>query len=140
MTGRPDAPSLVVRDRMRAQRRQDTSAELEVRVRLHRAGLRYRVAFPVPGMPRRSIDVAFTRMRVAVFIDGCYWHRCPVHHVPAKHNSDWWAEKLEANVRRDRETAGHLRSRGWTVRRFWEHEDPEVVAAEIIAMIREIDE
>src|SRR5699024_7247259 len=104
----PDAPSQEVRDRMRAQRRKDTAAEMEVRQVLHRRGLRYRVGLPVPGMARRSIDIAFTRARVAVFVDGCYWHRCPLHHVPAKHNSAWWAEKLESNVRRDRDTSEHL--------------------------------
>jgi len=123
---------------MRAQRRKDTAAEMEVRQVLHRRGLRYRVGLPVPGMARRSIDIAFTRARVAVFVDGCYWHRCPLHHVPAKHNSAWWAEKLESNVRRDRDTSEHLVNLGWVVRRFWEHQDPEFVAEEISATVRRV--
>ena len=136
MSDPPAAVSPAVRNRMRAQRRQNTAAELDVRRILHRAGMRYRVGFSVPGMARRSIDIAFTRAHVAIFIDGCYWHRCPQHHVPARHNSGWWAEKLEGNVRRDRDTTEHLMSLGWYVRRFWEHEDPRAVASEIVSIVR----
>lgn len=125
---RPAPRNEVVRARLQRQRRQDTEPEYRLRRMLHSAGLRYRVGYPVPEMTRRSIDVAFPGHQVAVFVDGCYWHRCPVHHVPAKNNSEWWARKLESNVLRDAETSDHLRRLGWIVLRFWEHEDVTVVA------------
>lgn len=102
---------------------------------LHAAGYRYRVNYPVPGMPRRTIDVAFTRLRVAVFIDGCFWHGCPVHGQTPVANRSWWADKLETNRARDRSTSLHLTEAGWTVLRVWEHIPPteafEFVRAEL---------
>ncbi|WP_207632119.1 very short patch repair endonuclease [Occultella kanbiaonis] len=106
----------------------DTRPEMELRALLHATGLRYRVAYPVPGWPRRTIDIAFTRIHVAVFVDGCFWHRCPLHGTQPRSNADWWASKLEANVRRDAETTAHLRALGWQVLRFWEHEEPRSAA------------
>ncbi|WP_344770909.1 very short patch repair endonuclease [Aeromicrobium panaciterrae] len=103
------------------QRSRDTLPELELRHALHGMGYRYRVNFPVPGMPRRSIDVAFTRSKVAVFVDGCFWHGCPVHATWPKTNADWWKRKILRNRARDSETSELLRSQGWTVVRIWEH-------------------
>ena len=128
-----EAPSPVPLDahverRMKAQRRLGTSPELLLRRELHRRGLRYRVGLSVPGMPRRSIDIAFTRAKVAVFVDGCFWHRCPQHSVPVKNNATWWSAKLETNVTRDRETSAALTAAGWLVLRVWEHEDPVAAA------------
>lgn len=114
---------------MRAQRVFDTNPELRLRRELHRRGLRYRVGLKVPGMPRRTIDIAFTKSKVAVFVDGCFWHQCPEHSVPVKHNSTWWASKLEANVERDRDTTAQLEGNGWKVLRIWEHLPPEDAAA-----------
>lgn len=108
---------------MSVARRKDTKPELDLRRILHSHGMRYRVVYPVPGRPRRSIDVAFTRTKVAVFIDGCFWHACPVHRTQPRANSEWWMEKLARNVARDRETDQHLTALGWIVLRFWEHED-----------------
>lgn len=103
-----------------------------MRRRLHAAGLRYRVAFRVPGQRRRSIDIAFTRVRLAVFIDGCFWHSCPEHlHLP-RANSAWWVVKLETKQLRDLSVTAQLEGMGWTIRRFWEHEDPDDVAAAVI--------
>lgn len=96
---------------------------------LHAAGLRYRVNFPVPGMPRRSIDIAFSRAKVAVFLDGCFWHGCPEHATHPKSNAEWWRAKLNKNMMRDHETTEHLRSSGWVVLRFWEHEIPDSIAS-----------
>jgi len=88
---------------MAHQKRQDTKPEVVLRKRLHARGYRFRVAYPVPGMPRRTIDIAFPRRRVAVFVDGCFWHACPTHGVKPKNNKDWWADKLAGNrVRRRR--------------------------------------
>lgn len=100
-------------------------------------GLRYRVQFPVPGLPRRTIDVAFPRAKVAIFVDGCFWHGCPVHSVPSKHNAEWWEAKLKMNRTRDRETTALLAAGGWTVLRFWEHEDPARAAMVVLTAVSE---
>ncbi len=121
---------------MRTQRRGDTAPELALRSELHGLGLRFRVGVKVPGNARRTIDIAFPKQRVAVFVDGCFWHRCPDHSIPAKNNSDWWATKLEANVARDVETTALLVDQGWQVVRVWEHEDPTEVAASIKKLVR----
>ncbi|WP_405996492.1 very short patch repair endonuclease [Streptomyces sp. NBC_00986] len=120
---------------MSRQASKDTEAELAVRRLLHASGLRYRVEYPVPGMPRRRIDVAFTRAKVAVLIDGCFWHGCPEHATRPKANADWWRTKLNRNMARDRETTEHLRTAGWTVLRFWEHMPAEEVAATVRATV-----
>ncbi|MZD05788.1 DNA mismatch endonuclease Vsr [Streptomyces sp. SID5785] len=116
---------------MSRQASKNTGAELAVRRLLHAAGMRYRVEYPVPGMPRRRIDIAFTRVKIAVLIDGCFWHGCPMHATQPKANAAWWREKLDRNMARDRETTEHLHAEGWTVLRFWEHEDPKDVAVRI---------
>ncbi len=79
-------------------------------------------------MPRRTIDIAFTRHKVAVFLDGCFWHSCPDHGSSPRTNAEWWRAKLDRNIKRDRETTEHLCGLGWTVLRFWEHEAPDAVA------------
>lgn len=110
---------------MQSNRSRDTKPELRLRKALHALGLRYLVATrPVPQI-RRSADVVFTRARIAVFIDGCFWHGCPTHHTVAKTNADFWAAKVEANRRRDRETDEMLKEQGWLVIRIWEHDPPE---------------
>jgi len=108
--------------RMSRQARRDTAPEVALRRELHRRGLRFRVDWPLPGLPRRRADIAFTRRKVAVFVDGCFWHSCPEHATAPVSNGGWWADKLANNVRRDRQTDKHLRSLGWSVLRFWEHE------------------
>ena len=116
---------------MSALRRRDTNPELEIRRLLHAAGLRYRVAYPVPGRPRRTIDIAFTRRKVAVFVDGCFWHGCPEHGTSPTSNAEWWSAKLAANQARDADTAAHLEALGWFVLRMWEHERPTSAAERI---------
>ncbi len=121
---------------MLGNRRRDTSPELAVRRLLHAAGLRYRVDFaPLGG--RRWADIVFTRRRIAVYIDGCFWHGCPQHATHPKRNADYWLPKLAHNIERDRETDAQLRAAGWTVLRFWEHEAPAAVAAQIAAAVRD---
>jgi DNA mismatch endonuclease (patch repair protein) len=120
---------------MSRQGTRDTAPEIAVRRLLHSAGLRYRVNVPVPGMPRRTIDIVFGRAKVAIFLDGCFWHGCPVHATHPKANAEWWRAKLDKNMARDRETTDHLRSAGWTVLRFWEHESAEDVARRIAAAL-----
>jgi DNA mismatch endonuclease, patch repair protein len=97
--------------------------------------MRFRVDWPLPGLPRRRADIAFTRRHIAVFVDGCFWHACPEHRTAPASNADWWAAKLEKNVRRDRDTDQHLRRLGWTVLRFWEHEDPMFAADSVEAVV-----
>lgn len=107
---------------MLANKRRDTSIELAVRRELHSRGLRHRVDFaPVPGLRRRA-DVVFTRARVAVFIDGCFWHGCPIRGTAPKRNAGYWGPKPAANVARDRDTDRRLTDAGWFVMRVWEHE------------------
>lgn len=123
--------SAAVSARMSRQGSRDTAPEIAVRRLLHAAGLRYRVNVPVPGMPRRTIDIAFGKYKVAIFMDGCFWHGCPEHATHPKANSEWWRRKLDRNMSRDIETTGHLTEAGWTVLRFWEHEDPLKVALRV---------
>ncbi|MEU4359575.1 very short patch repair endonuclease [Streptomyces virginiae] len=129
--------SAAVSARMSRQVSRDTAQEVAVRRLLHAAGLRYRVNLPVPGMRRRTIDIAFTRARIAVFLDGCFWHGCPQHATRPKANAEWWRAKLEKNMSRDRETTAHLEDAGWTVLRFWEHELPDEVARKIAVSRRQ---
>ncbi len=121
---------------MRANRRRDTGPELAVRRLLHAQGLRYRVDHRLAPPLRTRADIAFTRCRVAVFIDGCFWHGCPEHATQPKRNAGYWGPKLARNIERDRETDAALRALGWTVIRFWEHEDPSGVADAIAAVVR----
>lgn len=129
--GHPGSSSAVVSRRMSAARRRDTAPEVALRKVLHAAGLRYRVAYPVPGQRRRTIDIAFTRVRVAVFVDGCFWHGCPEHGTRPRANSEWWAVKLEANRARDADTVRALEELGWLVLRIWEHQPAADAASRV---------
>ena len=116
--------------------RSESSAERSVRSELHRRGLRFRKhVAPLPGLRCRP-DVVFTRQKVAVFVDGCFWHRCPEHGSAPKANADYWGPKLDANVSRDRRNDAALIEAGWTVMRFWAHETPEHVADAVEAAVR----
>jgi DNA mismatch endonuclease (patch repair protein) len=131
----PPASSADALRRMTSQRQRDTKGELELRSLLHRRGLRFRVHALLPGLRRRS-DIVFTRARVAVFVDGCFWHGCPEHGSWPKQNANWWREKIEANQRRDRDTDARLKAAGWTVVRVWEHDDPTRAADRIAEIVR----
>ena len=129
------ASSQLVRVRMQAQRTRDTAPELAVRRLLHARGLRYRVDEAVlPGVRRRA-DVVFRPTRVAVFIDGCFWHGCPVHGTQPRTNAQWWDEKLRRNQSRDLDTDDRLREAGWAVVRIWEHVSPDEAAASIAELV-----
>jgi DNA mismatch endonuclease (patch repair protein) len=110
-----------------------TKPEVLVRRELHRRGLRYRINHR--GLPGRP-DVALTRARIVVFVDGCFWHMCPEHCRIPRANRWWWADKLARNRLRDREQDAALRALGWRVMRFWEHEDPAGAADAVEAMWR----
>lgn len=117
---------------MSRQGRRDTGPEIQLRRALHARGLRFRVVYPVPGQRRRTIDIAFTRRKVAVFVDGCFWHGCPEHGVRPRSNSAWWREKLAANQARDRDTDRLLEEAGWAVVRVWEHESVDHAARMVL--------
>ena len=121
MANPPSPVDEVTSRRMRKVRRSGSDVELRLRRELHRRGLRYRVNLRgLPGTP----DVAFTRVKVAVFVDGCFWHCCPDHGVTPKANREWWVDKLEGNVDRDRRKDQELQGIGWLPVHIWEHECP----------------
>ncbi len=114
--------------RMRNVRTSGSDVELRLRRELYRRGLRYRVNLPGrPGTP----DVVFTRAKVAVFVDGCFWHCCPLHGSQPKTNESWWRRKLDANVERDRRKDAELEDLGWLPVHVWEHEDSSEAASRI---------
>lgn len=133
------ASSPAARATMRANRGRDTGPEMQVRRLVHAAGLRYRVNARPERDLRRTVDMLFRRTRVAVLIDGCFWHGCPEHHQAPKSNATFWSDKIAANRARDVQTTDFLTRRGWLVLRFWEHEiraDVGAVAARIIDEVR----
>lgn len=132
----PAATNQGVSIRMRANRRRDTKPEVAARSALHRRGLRFRVDHPIDvGSKLIRPDIVFTRKKIAVFVDGCFWHQCPAHGSMPRTNVDYWLPKLERNVRRDRLDDGLLRTAGWIAVRAWEHESAEQVAQRVIKAI-----
>jgi DNA mismatch endonuclease Vsr len=130
------ASSQAVRASMQGNRNRDTRPEVTLRKLLHKHGLRYRVnARPLAEL-RRTADVVFPRQKIAIFVDGCYWHGCPEHHRPSTKNSDFWQNKIQGNRERDQHTTRQLESEGWTVLRFWEHETPESAALRVLHTVR----
>jgi DNA mismatch endonuclease, patch repair protein len=136
-TRRPTPASPDVSRRLSAQRVRDTEAEMALRRLLHRRGLRYRVhRRPLPAL-RRVADLVFGASRVAVFVDGCFWHGCPEHATWPKTNAEFWRTKIERNFERDRETDRLLMDAGWTPCRVWEHEDSLAAADRVALIVRE---
>lgn len=121
---------------MRANRSRDTGPELALRRLLHARGLRYRVDAVVEPSVRSRADLVFRRARVAVFVDGCFWHRCPEHATTPRANAAYWQAKFDRNVARDRRVDQQLAERGWTVVRVWEHEAPAAAADRVEAAVR----
>lgn len=121
---------------MRNTRTRNTAPEMALRRELHRRGLRYRVnTQPVPGL-RTTADVVFPRLRLAVYVDGCFWHSCPEHGNLPKANRPWWKAKLDATMERDQRNQRALEDRGWRVVRVWEHDCPEPGAQVVEALVR----
>ena len=121
---------------MRAQRERDTGVERALRSELHARGLRYRLHRRLLEGTRREADLVFGPARVAVFVDGCFWHGCPEHATWPKRNAEFWRQKIEGNVARDRDTDARLAAEGWTVVRVWEHEAAADAAARIARRVR----
>ena len=124
--------------RMAKVRQKGTDAEIALRRELYRRGLRYRIDYEVMKKPRRVADVAFLGLRIAIFVDGCFWHGCPEHATWPKQNAEFWRQKIEANRHRDAGTNSRLLDAGWTVLRFWEHEEPDAVVAAICTTLAQL--
>ena len=133
----PAASSPEVRQRMLNVHRRDTRPEKAFRRAAHELGLRYLVDVPPIAGVRRRADLVFRATRVAVFVDGCFWHSCPTHGTSPKANGDWWAVKLSGNAARDRDTDRRLADEGWTVFRVWEHDEPQAAARRLAFLVKE---
>lgn len=121
---------------MLGNRGRDTQPELALRSEVHARGLRFRVnSRPLPSF-RVTADLVFRRARVAVFVDGCFWHGCPQHFRPPKTNAEYWGRRIEANVRRRPEIEQALARAGWTAVRIWEHEDVTEAASRVVEAVR----
>ncbi len=133
----PGPSSVAARRTMMGNRRRDSVPERQLRSAIHARGLRFRVDLPIRVPGRRPIrpDVVFTRARVAVFVDGCFWHGCPEHGRPPRTNSGYWNAKIEINQRRDRDHTAALEDAGWSVVRVWEHDDPATAADAIQVVV-----
>ena len=124
-----------VRLRFAAQRTRDTTAEVALRRVLHGMGYRYRVDTRAEPSVRSKPDIVFRAKKVAVYVDGCFWHGCPQHFIPPKNNAAWWDEKISANRSRDERTRAQLAEAGWTVLSFWEHEDAREAAKTVVSAL-----
>jgi DNA mismatch endonuclease, patch repair protein len=117
---------------MRSNRRVDTAPEIAIRRLLHASGLRFRKDLRlVTDEVRTSADIVFPRQRLAVFVDGCFWHGCPEHGRMPTRNADYWQAKIARNRERDERVTRGLSAAGWRVLRLWEHESPEDAAARV---------
>jgi DNA mismatch endonuclease (patch repair protein) len=124
---------------MSRQASRDTKPELRLRSELHRRGLRYRVHRRPLADLRREADIVFPRLRVAIFVDGCFWHGCELHRTQPRRNAEFWSQKIEGNRRRDLETDIRLGNLGWAVVRVWEHEQARDAADRVEQLIRQLD-
>ena len=133
--GVPEASSSASLARMQHQAREATAAEATLGAALRERGLPFEVQKQVLPQFRRRADFVFAATKVAVMVDGCFWHACPIHATWPKANAEWWRAKIEANQRRDRATNDALVAAGWAVVRVWEHEPPEAAAARIVEVV-----
>lgn len=132
---RPVPSSEAALKRMKAAKPRDTAPEKALRSALHRKGLRFRIdEKPIKDLNRKA-DIVFRSAKVAVFVDGCFWHGCPIHGTQAKANAEFWKNKIEQNQARDLDTNEQLKKAGWRVVRVWEHEDPERVSQKIYSLV-----
>jgi DNA mismatch endonuclease (patch repair protein) len=133
----PYPKSSAVTASMKGNRRTDTSPELLLRSALHRRGYRFRKDYSIPIGDRKRArpDIVFTRRKVAVFVDGCFWHSCPEHGNQPKHNTTYWKAKLARNHERDEQQTRALEGLGWDVLRVWEHSDVGSAADQVAALV-----
>src|ERR1035437_5772750 len=130
-------PDAAVHDRFSTYPRAGTAPEIALRRELHRRGLRFRVQYRVKGLARRKVDIAFTRWKLAIQVDGCFWHGCPEHCRWPKANAEWWTWKIEGNQVRDAPGDRLLADLGWHVLRLWSH-IPTPEAADLVAAALEV--
>lgn len=136
MNVRPSPADDETSRRMSRVRRRDTQPEVSLRSLVHRLGIRYAIDVRPLDKLGRTADVVFRSAKVAVFVDGCFWHGCPLHATWPKHNKSWWRAKILRNRSRDRETDHALTGHGWISIRVWEHEDPRPVATRLARIVR----
>jgi DNA mismatch endonuclease (patch repair protein) len=133
----PKSRSIAVRNVMRANKGVDTGPEIRLRSLVHKAGLRYAIDVrPELDLNRRA-DLVFRSAKVAVFVNGCFWHGCPKHYSPPKSNKRYWSEKVRRNRERDVETRSLLRRRGWRVLVFWEHQSAQSCSEKVVSVVSE---
>jgi DNA mismatch endonuclease (patch repair protein) len=126
-----------VRQRMQKTSGRDNPFERSVRSGLFKRGVRYRIHYPIPEMKRMTCDIALPGRKVAIFLDGCFWHGCPIHPPSVKRNTEFWMEKIKRNRNRDARVSNHLTEMGWIVLRFWEHEKAATIVKTIVAALKE---
>ena len=133
---RPTASSNAALKRMQSAKPRDTAPEKAIRSALHGLGLRYTIdTKPVKELNRRA-DILFRSLKIAVFVDGCFWHGCPIHGTQSKANAEFWLTKINQNQERDAHTNKYLEKAGWKVIRVWEHEDPLVASKKVYDIVR----
>lgn len=132
--------SIAASNKMRANRRVDTKPEIRLRSSLHHYGLRFRKDYPIRLSNGRTVhpDIVFTKQKIAIFVDGCFWHSCPEHGTVPKSNEEYWVPKLLQNVERDRKTDKGLRALGWRVIRIWEHVSTEEATSAILNHVSKV--
>src|SRR5437764_3570325 len=135
-TKSPPASSRDAQKRMQVLRQRDNKFEMQLRSVLHRLGLRFRLHRRIIPDRTRTADIVLPTAKIAVFVDGCFWHSCPRHKSLPKANRDWWRTKLATNVARDRDSDHTLRRSGWRVIRVWEHEKVELAALRVLKAVR----
>jgi DNA mismatch endonuclease (patch repair protein) len=123
---------------MQRTRARDNPFEVSIRSQLYRKGFRYRIHYPVPGMKRITCDIALPALKIAIFLDGCFWHGCGIHQPSVKKNNAFWLEKIARNQARDIRVREHLEAIGWTTLRFWEHEPVEAIVDKIASTARNL--
>jgi DNA mismatch endonuclease (patch repair protein) len=134
----PKASSFAAKRRMEAAKPKDTLPEIKLRTALEEIGIHFEVDVkPIENLQRRA-DILVREDKIAVFVDGCFWHGCPIHGTQAKANAEFWADKIKRNKERDADTNRRLEADGWTVIRIWEHDDYIEAAKKIAQMIERI--
>lgn len=133
----PKPSSSAAKSRMEAAKPKNTLPEIKLQTALAELGINFETDVkPIEDLHRRA-DVLIREGKIAIFVDGCFWHGCPIHGTQAKANAEFWADKIKRNQERDLDTNEHLEAAGWTVIRIWEHEDPNDAAKQIADIIKE---
>ncbi|MBV9074358.1 MAG: DNA mismatch endonuclease Vsr [Acidobacteria bacterium] len=133
---RPKPSSQQASDRLRAARQRDTSPEVLLRSALHRAGVRFQVGVVADKRIKTRPDIVLRSKKIAVFVDGCFWHSCPKHATIPRSNRAWWVDKLRKNRERDRRNRCCLKKLGWRIVSVWEHESVSAATRRILRLMQ----